>query len=231
MTNHICFLKTSQDGLGYESTPIDTTGKILPKDRNTYRIVILSDNPDIASLTTEKRLTEQACFELEKQIGYNIKIYHEKEIHPIPDITIEFRDSDPYFTSNVLAYAWIPQKGMSGFKGQVVFNNKFVWLDGSLKTGAELRKLGIVLPGMIDSQYYQSYNYKQTIKHELCGHTFGLLHNEIEDKSVMQPIYADYRTMYGNRDKEILNTKYGKASFVKRALPDTYIEGLMKRPI
>lgn len=228
---NICFLKASSSGLSYE-TIADTTGKILPRDGKQYNILITSDNPDILSLTTEKRLTEQACAELEKQIGYGLKIYTEDEYDDQAiDITIEFRDSDPYFTDNVLAYAYIPNKNSINFRGKVVFNNKFPWLDGYPRLGKTLRELGIILPHMIDTTWYATFNYRQTIKHELCGHTFGLLHNTIEDESVMNAYYSKERIMFGTSDKDILNTKYGKASFIKRAKPNSYIKAVMNRPL
>jgi len=225
---NICCLKIIGNNTAYELVS-DTTGKILPQDGKCYNIVILNDNPDIASLTTEKRLTEQACFELEKHIGYNIKIWHQLENHPNPDITIEFKDSDSYFTSNVLAYAYIPQKNSINFRGKVVFNNKFVWLDGKPKLGKDLRRLGLILPGMVDTQSYQTFNYRQTVKHELCGHTFGLLHNTQEDESVMNAYYGEHRIMYGATDKEILTGKYGKANWLKWILPDSLIKRVMNR--
>jgi len=225
---NICFLKAFTNGLAYE-TVADTTGKILPKNGKYYVIKIINDNPDIASLVTEKRLTEQAMAETEKQIGYGIKIFIET-IEPV-DVTIEFRDSDPYFTENVLAYAYIPNKNSINFQGKVVFNNKFPWLDGYPRTGKELRELGIILPNMVDAQSYATFNYRQTIKHEMCGHTFGLLHNTTEDESVMNAYYGKERLMFGSSDKFILNTKYGKASFIKRAKPDSYIKAVMNRPL
>lgn len=232
--SNICFLKAFQNKVAYESTA-DTTGKILPKDGKCYRILIINDNPDIVSLTTEKRLTEQACAELEKQIGYGIKIYDENDYAKyadIPiDVTIEFKDDDSYFTDNVLAYAYIPPKNGINFKGKVVFNNKFPWLDGYPRSGKELRQLGIILPNMIDNQSYATFNYRQTIKHEMCGHTFGLLHNTTEEESVMNAYYGKERIMFGATDKEILNSKYGKASFIKRAKPDSYIKAVMSREI
>jgi len=228
LIRNVCFLKASTNGLAYE-TISDTTGKILPKNGKYYVIKIIKDNPDITSLITEKRLTEQACAETEKQIGYGIKIFIET-IEPV-DITIEFRDSDPYFTDNVLAYAYIPNKGSINFQGKVVFNNKFPWLDGYPRTGKELRELGIILPNMVDTQSYATFNYRQTIKHELCGHTFGLLHNTTEEESVMNAYYGTSRIMFGDSDKFILNTKYGRASFIKRAKPDGYIKSVMTRPL
>jgi len=159
---NICFLKTFLGGAETAFVAAnDPTGKLTPKSGSTFNILIKSDNPDIKSLTTEKRLTEQACMELEKQIGYNLKIWHQKEAYPVDyiDVTIDFKDNDQYFDSNVLAYAGYPN---GSFRGIVVMNNKFVWLDGYPKTGKQLRELGLILTGMQDNQLYMTYNYKQT---------------------------------------------------------------------
>jgi hypothetical protein len=226
---NVCFLKIDNKGELKFDSQTDLTGKLTPKSGNTFNVLIKTDNPDITSLVTEKRLTEQAAFELEKQIGYNIKIWSTLDNYPINqiDITISFKDQDPYFTDNVLGYAGFPN---GSFKGIVVFNNKFVWLDGKNKTGKQLRELGLALPGMIDIGSYMTYNYKQTVKHEAFGHAFGLPHTE-DNEDVMNPYYAEYRIMYGILSKNSLNTKYGKASFRKRMLPDDYIRRVMSRTL
>ena len=224
---NICFLKEKNGELEFASDNTGT-GKLTPKDKVTFKILIRTDNPDINSITTEKRLSEQAAAELEKQIGYNLKIYGPGEIDPnSADIVVDFKTDDPYFSSGVLAWAGYPAGSL---KGQAVFNNKYVWLDGRSRTGKELRDLGIILPGMRDDFLYQTYNYRHTFKHEVCGHNFGLLHtNDISD--VMFPYYGEDRVMYGEESKGSLTVKYGKASFIKRAKPDGYIKSVMKRPV
>ena len=220
-----CALKAFQQGLAYETTN-DATGKLIPNNRDHYKIVIATDNPDIISITTEKRLAEQALEEYEKQIEYGIKVFSFVQPVENPDIIIKFVDSDPYFTDNILAYAGYPNGSL---RGRLVFNNKFVWLDGYPKTGAELRKLGVELPGMRDYYSYQTYNVRQTIKHEI-GHNLGLQHS-IEDESVMNAYYGVDRIMFGDIDKFQLNLKYGKAGMTKRAKPDSYIKSVMRRKI
>lgn len=226
----VCFLNHHSDGEKYEEQTTYDYGKLIPKDGKTYHILIRNDNPDIDSLTTEKRLTEQACKELEKQIGYNLKIYHQLDYHPSEgwiDVFIDFKDNDSYFQNSTLAYAGYPSGSL---RGKVVFNNKFPWLDGTSRSGKELRELGIILDGMNDEQIYRTYNYRQTVKHELCGHVFGLPHtNDATD--VMFPYYGDERMMFGKESKNLLNSKYGTAPVTKRALPDAYIKAVMSRKL
>jgi len=224
-----CELKINEYG-GLEFEALDNNlGKLLPKDGEEYQVNIMVDNPDITSLVTEKRLTEQAMKELEKQIGYNIKIWHDEEIfrpnNNDIDVTIEFVESSPYFSDNTLAFAGYP---FGSLRGQVVFNNKYAWLDGYPRLGSELRALGIILPGMIDEKSYGTFNYRQTIKHELCGHVFGLGHTS-DTNDVMNAYYANHRLMFGKESKDTLNDKYGHSGIVKRALPDFYIKAVMNR--
>ena len=87
----ICKLLSKKGHLEFASTG-DAYGKLDPKNGDSYQIVITSDNPDIQSLVTEKRLAEQACKELEKQIGYGLKIWHQFE-YPDPINTADARIS------------------------------------------------------------------------------------------------------------------------------------------
>ena len=226
---NVCALTAFGNKLAYESDNT-ATGKLIPKDLKQYQILITNDNPDILSLTTEKRLIRQSLAEYEKQIGYGIKIYDENNYAdyadtPI-DITIDFKDSDPYFTSNILAYAGYPN---GSFKGKLVFNNRHIWLDGYNISGKRAKELGLVENAADDSQL-ATFNVRQTVKHEM-GHILGLEHNLIEEPSVMNAYYGKERIMFGNKDKEVLNLKYGKASYIKRAKPDPWIKDIMSRPI
>lgn len=219
-----CYLKSFQNKIAYESAN-DPTGKLLPKDGKEYKILITNDNPDIKSLVLEKKLVRQALSEFEKQIGYGIKVYHEFEDEDvIADIWIDFKDSDPYFTSNILAYAGYPNGSL---RGKLVFNNKHIWLDGYNISGKKAKELGLVENALDDSQL-ATFNVRQTVKHEM-GHILGLEHNLIEESSVMNAYYGKLRTMFGSKDKEVLNFKYGKANYVKRAKPDGYIKSVMSR--
>ena len=227
---NVCELKFSDLGKLFFDSQDNNLGKLLPKDGKTYQIMIDEDNPDIKSLTTEKRLTEQACMELEKQIGYNIKIWIQSDGFSAPgydyiDARISFVNTDPFFGDNTLAYGGYP---FGSLRGKVVFNNKYAWLDGYSRYGFELRELGIILPNMDDSLSYRTFNYRQTIKHELCGHVFGLPHTD-DPNDVMNAFYASHRIMFGKESKDTLNSKYGHANFIKRALPDSYIKAVMKR--
>src|SRR3990167_671625 len=85
---NICALTTFGNKLAYESDNT-ATGKLIPKDLKQYHILITNDNPDILSLTTEKRLIRQALAEFEKQIGYGIKVYDENDYVDYADIPIE----------------------------------------------------------------------------------------------------------------------------------------------
>ena len=223
---NLCALTSFGNKLAYESDNT-ATGKLLPKDTKQYQILITNDNPDILSLTTEKRLIRQALAEYEKQIGYGIKVYTELDDSPdIIDIWIDFRDSDPYFTSNILAYAGYPN---GSFKGKLVFNNKHIWLDGYNISGKRAKELGLVENASDDSQL-ATFNVRQTVKHEM-GHILGLEHNLIEESSVMNAYYGPNRIMFGEKDKETLNLKYGKASYIKRAKPDPWIKDIMLRKL
>ena len=225
---NVCSLQVNNCKLEYEEQDgrSPNTGHFLPKDGKEYQVLITQDNPDIDSLRTERRLTEQAMAELEKQIGYNIKIRHENEDHALDtDVTIRFVDTDPYFTSNTLAYAGYP---FGSLRGKVVFNNKYAWLDGQPRFGFELRELGIILPSMDDNKIYATFNYRQTIKHELCGHVFGLPHTD-DPNDVMNAFYASHRLMFGKESKDTFHDKYGNAGFIKRAVPDFYVKAVMKR--
>ena len=222
-----CELRVENDEIIFDAQD-NNLGKLLPKDGKEYRVLITEDNPDIVSLRTERRLTEQACFELEKQMGYNIKIRHELYStweNGSEDVTIEFTNSSQYFQENTLAYAGYP---FGSLRGKVVFNNKFAWLDGYQRYGFELRELGIILPNMEDDLSYRTYNYRQTVKHELCGHVFGLPHTQ-DPTDVMFAYYHKDRLMFGQESKETLNSKYGHSGIVKRALPDFYIKRVMIR--
>ena len=162
---NLCALTAFGNKLSYESDNT-ATGKLLPKDTKQYHILITNDNPDILSLTTEKRLVRQALAEFEKQIGYGIKVYTELDDLPdLIDVWIDFRDSDPYFTSNILAYAGYPN---GSFKGKLVFNNKHIWLDGYNISGKRAKELGLVENASDDSQL-ATFNVRQTVKHEM-GH-------------------------------------------------------------
>ena len=224
-----CELKFSKYGTLIFDAQDNNLGKLLPKDGEEYQVNIMVDNPDITSLVTEKRLTEQAMKELEKQIGYNIKIWHDAETgrpnNNEIDVTVEFVETSPYFSDNTLAFAGYP---FGSLRGQVVFNNKYPWLDGYNRYGFELRELGIILPNMEDNRRYATFNYRQTIKHELCGHVFGLPHTD-DPTDVMNAYYASHRLMFGKESKDTLNDKYGNAGLGKRALPDFYIKAVMKR--
>ena len=223
---NICALSAFGNKLAYESDNT-ATGKLIPKDLKQYQILITNDNPDILSLTTEKRLIRQALAEYEKQIGYGIKVYVELEwMNGEPDITIEFKDEDPYFTPNILAYAGYPN---GSFKGKLVFNNKHIWLDGYNISGKKAKELGLVENASDDSQL-ATFNVRQTVKHEM-GHILGLEHNLIEESSVMNAYYGKERIMFGQKDKEMLNLKYGKASYIKRAKPDPLIKDIMLRKL
>ena len=223
---NICTLTAFGINLAYESDNT-ATGKLIPRDLKQYQILITNDNPDILSLTTEKRLIRQALAEYEKQIGYGIKVYTELDDEPaLIDIWIDFRDSDPYFTSNILAYAGYPN---GSFKGKLVFNNKHIWLDGYNISGKRAKELGLVENALDDSQL-ATFNVRQTVKHEM-GHILGLEHNAIEEPSVMNAYYGKERIMFGEKDKETLNLKYGKASYIKRAKPDPWIKDIMLRKL
>ena len=223
---NICALSAFGNKLAYESDNT-ATGKLIPKDLKQYQILITNDNPDILSLTTEKRLIRQALAEYEKQIGYGIKVYVELEwMNGEPDITIEFKDEDPYFTPNILAYAGYPN---GSFKGKLVFNNKHIWLDGYNISGKRAKELGLVENAADDSQL-ATFNVRQTVKHEM-GHILGLEHNTIQESSVMNAYYGKERIMFGEKDKEMLNLKYGKASYIKRAKPDPWIKDIMLRKL
>ena len=223
---NVCALTAFGNKLAYESANT-ATGKLLPKDTKQYQILITDDNPDILSLTTEKRLIRQALAEFEKQIGYGIKVYTELDDEPdLIDIWIDFRDSDPYFTPNILAYAGYPN---GGFKGKLVFNNRHIWLDGYNISGKRAKELGLVENASDDSQL-ATFNVRQTVKHEM-GHILGLEHNAIEESSVMNAYYGSNRIMFGNKDKETLNLKYGTASYIKRAKPDPWIKDIMLRKL
>ena len=63
------------------------------------------------------------------------------------------------------------------------------------------------------------------------GHILGLEHNLIEESSVMNAYYGPNRIMFGEKDKETLNLKYGKASYIKRAKPDPWINDIMLRKL
>ena len=223
---NVCALTAFGNKLAYESDNT-ATGKLLPKDTKQYQILITNDNPDILSLTTEKRLIRQALAEFEKQIGYGIKVYTELDDLPdLIDVWIDFRDSDPYFTSNILAYAGYPN---GSFKGKLVFNNKHIWLDGYNISGKRAKELGLVENASDDSQL-ATFNVRQTVKHEM-GHILGLEHNALEEPSVMNAYYGKERIMFGEKDKEMLNSKYGKASYIKRAKPDPWIKDIMLRKL
>ena len=223
---NVCALTAFGNKLAYESDNT-STGKLLPKDLKQYQILITNDNPDIQSEVTEKRLIRQALAEFEKQIGYGIKVYTEWDDSPdLIDIWIDFRDSDPYFTPNILAYAGYPN---GSFKGKLVFNNKHIWLDGYNISGKRAKELGLVENASDDSQL-ATFNVRQTVKHEM-GHILGLEHNAIEEPSVMNAYYGTHRIMFGEKDKEMLNSKYGKASYIKRAKPDPWIKDIMLRKL
>lgn len=229
---HICYLNEVNDKPEFKeiTTPQPKDyGKLYPKDGKTFNLLIRTDNEDIVSLVTEKRLTEQACKELEKQIGYNIKVWHMNEVYPsrFIDIYIDFKLNDDYFQNSTLAYAGYP---IGSLKGKCVFNSKFPWLDGFPRSGKQLRELGIILPGMVDTQIYQTYNYRQTLKHEVCGHIFGLPHTT-DPTDVMFAFYGIDRIMFGKESKNLLNGKYGTASVAKRSIPDDYIKSVMKRKL
>ena len=226
---NVCFLKVFGNKVAYESDAT-ATGKLIPKDGKSFQILITNDNPDIDSLTLEKKLIRQALYEYEKQIGYGIKIYHEFDIADYADtgidIWIDFRDKDPYFTDNILAYAGFPNGSL---RGKLVFNNKHIWLDGYNISGKKAKELGLVEDAADDSQL-ATWNVRQTTKHEM-GHILGLEHNLINEQSVMNAYYGKLRTMFGDKDKEVLNLKYGKASFIQRAKPDSYIKSVMSRKL
>src|SRR3990167_6777851 len=176
---NVCFLKSFNSKLAYESDNT-ATGKLIPKNLKQYQILITNDNPDIQSEVTEKRLIRQALAEFEKQIGYGIKVYTEWDDSPdLIDIWIDFRDSDPYFTPNILAYAGYPN---GRFKGKLIFNNKHIWLDGYNISGKRAKELELVENAADDSQL-ATFNVRQTVKHEM-GHILGLEHNAIEEPSV-----------------------------------------------
>jgi len=224
-----CLLQLdSKNRIVFQSSGI-IHGKLLPKNGREYQVVIRTDNPDISSLVTEKKLIEQAAKELQKTIGFNIKIWHQFEFklgNNAIDISIDFSSTDPYFSSdNILGWGGYPNGSL---KGRAVLNNKFVWLDGYERTGAELRALGIILPGMDDDVFYQTYSVRQTIKHEVFGHVFGLGHTT-DPLDVMNAYYDWSRMMYGKESKQTLVDNYGKANFLKIIVPDSYIKSVMTR--
>ncbi len=214
MSRHICRLIESPNGLVFETDEVNVLGKILPKDGHTYRILLRTDNPDIVSLKTEGRLIRQALKEYEKRLPYNIKVWTRL---PFPwdnsdvDVTIDFIEPDAHMSDNTLAYAGFP---FGSLRGIMKFNNKFAWLDGHTRTGAELRALGIILPGMIDTRVYKTYSVRQTIKHEF-GHILGLPH---DDAGVMQAIYQFFNTMLSPFSLSELKDKYGLRSITGRWL-------------
>ena len=170
-------------------------------------------------ITSPPQISEKS--ELSENVGVT-----EPNMELIHRYCVEYYNSDPYFTSNILAYAGYPN---GSFKGKLVFNNKHIWLDGYNISGKRAKELGLVENASDDSQL-ATFNVRQTVKHEM-GHILGLEHNLIEEPSVMNAYYGTHRIMFGEKDKEVLNLKYGKASFIKRAKPDPWIKDIMLRKL
>jgi len=227
MKGPLCRLEKTDEGFIYQAARIDRIGKLIPKDGKIYRILLETDNPDINSITTELKIIRQAVLEYSKRLPYSIKVYSELKF-PLNtvdvDVNVKFIEPDQYMTDNTLAYAGYP---FGSLRGQIRFNNKFIWLDGYPINGKKALKLGIV--DMADpNSSLGTYNIRQTFKHEF-GHSLGLEHNAIDAGAVMQPMYDFENTMLGPTSEEVLKEKYGLRSLSSRWL--WYITHVMQRRI
>lgn len=208
-----------------ESAGLNRVGKLIPKDGSIYKILILADNPDIVNIKLEAKLIRQGLFEYHKRLPYSIKVYTELpnnlSIEAI-DVTIEWIEPDDFMGDNTLAYAGYP---FGSLRGIIRFNNNYAWLDGHPRTGAELRALGIILPGMIDTQKYSTYSVRHVIKHEF-GHTIGLEHDPTRE-GIMTAIYDFNKKMLRQFSLDELEEKYGLRSVLGRWL--SWIQAVMTR--
>lgn len=213
---HLCKLLERNGRILFERESLDVHGKLEPKDGKTYQVYLRTDNPDISSLTTELRLIRGALEEYQRRLPYKINVFTTLE-YPLTildvDATIDFIEPDSYMTGNVMAWGGYPNGSL---RGQMKLNNKYAWLDGFNRTGAELRKLGIILPNMDDTRSYQTYNVRQTVKHEF-GHLLGLDH-DTDEGSVMGAIYDVLRIMLKATSLQSLDNKYGLRSLPSRWL-------------
>lgn len=216
MSQHLCRLLERNGRILFERESLDIHGKLEPKDDRTYQIYLRTDNPDISNLQVELGFIKEALREFQSRLPYNIKVF---STLPYPltladvDVTIDFIEPDSYMTGNVLAWGGYPNGSL---RGQMKLNNKYTWLDGFNKTGYELSMLGISLPGMTDAGVYQTYNTRQTVKHEF-GHVLGLDH-DTEPLSVMGAIYHVLNLMFSLVSLQALDNKYGLRSVSSRFL-------------
>jgi len=224
---HICKLVIKNGRPEFEKQDSDIHGKLEPKDGKTYQVYLRTDNPDISSLQTELRLVRNALEEYNRRLPYNFNVF---TTLPYPltlsgvDATIDWIEPDGYMTGSVLAWGGYPNGSL---RGQMKLNNKYPWLDGFNKTGAELRAIGIILPNMEDTKSYQTYNVRQTVKHEF-GHLLGLDH-DTDEGSVMGAIYDVLRIMLKASSLQTLDNKYGLRSLTSRWLD--YIIRSIKRKV
>lgn len=227
MHRQICQLNKTNKGFVYESARIDRVGKLVPKNGKTYIVLLSTDNPDINSITTELRIIRQSLFEYAKRLPYSIKVYGSLKF-PLNltdvDVNVKFIEPDLYMTSNTLAYAGYP---FGSLRGQMRFNNRYIWLDGHSISGKKAKELGLV-EDAADNARLRTYNIRQTFKHEF-GHIIGLEHNTLDDGAVMQPMYDFNNNMLGPTSEEVLKDKYGLRSLPSRWL--FYVKHIMKRRV
>ena len=223
----LCSLKAFTNGIYFEKQDTNLHGKLEPKNGHTYQVWLRTDNPDISSLKTEERLIHQALEEYQRRLPYKINVFTSLP-YPLTiqdvDVFIDFIEPDQYMSGGVLAWGGYPNGSL---RGKIAINNKYPWLDGSNRTGAELRKIGLILPGMVDTQLYQTYNVKQTIKHEF-GHVLGLDHDD-DEYSVMAAYYNVLNILLSETSLRVLEVLYGLRSLPGRWL--YYIKSVMKRKI
>lgn len=211
----------------FEQNPLAFNGKLIPKDGKNWKVMILNDNPDINSITLEKKLTAQALREYEERLPYGIEVYdiaeynlefgikfynpewfkekfltRIKETFEHIDVFIQFmnQENDEYFRDNVNAYGGFPN---GSYKGIIRINNSRLWLDGQPILGSKAMKLGLIKQASPNA-HLATNNYKRTIKHEF-GHVIGEEHNE----GVMSAFYDFDENMLGKTTLESLDNNYG----------------------